>query len=66
MKIRYTVSAFGWMLITNFYGEEVRANCESYKKEFTNKEDAIVAIEMLKAKRVAWDMIALHTVESFI
>ena len=66
MKIQYTVSAFGWMLITNFRGEEVRANCERYQKEFPNREDAIAAIEMLKAKRVAWDMIDLHIVESFV
>lgn len=66
MKTRYTVSAFGWMLITNSRGEEVRANCERYHKEFTHREDAISAIEMLKAKRVAWDMIDLHTIESFI
>ena len=66
MKIRYTVSAFGWMLITNSRGEEVRANCERYRKEFTNREEAITAIGMLKAKRVAWDMIDLHTIESFI
>ena len=66
MKIRYTVSAFGWMLITNFRGEEVRANCERYQKEFPNREDAIAAIEMLKAKRVAWDMIDLHIVKSFV
>lgn len=66
MKIRYTVRAFGWALITNFRGEEVRANCERYRKEFTNREEAIAAIRMLKAKRIAWDMIDLHTIESFI
>ena len=66
MKIRYTVNAFGWMLVTNDRDEEVRANCEKYHKEFTNKEDAIAAIEMLKARRVVWDMLELHTVESFI
>lgn len=70
MTKKFTVSAFGWMVITNYRGERVLANCERGHLVTEDEQEARAYINSLldqqKRDKVSWNYINLTTEESFI